>query len=163
MDFESSPVDARVYIPFIRGAATQGGPWATPIAQNAWAPSIVLCTKAVTGSNTSYIYFYDCAIADPTIVLPDGGTIIATSQGSESTRPPQPNSDGDINDPDLQVNTPGSIEGPLGPPPSNSSSGGTHIPGWGIFLIVLACIVVVAVIILIIFLLFGASGQSERF
>jgi hypothetical protein len=165
MDFESASTDVRAYIPFASAPTTTGGPWGTPVAQNVWAPTVVLCMKAVTGSNTSYLYSHDCSIADPNIVLPDGGTIVSSSQSSESVRPPQPNSDGDINDPDLQVNPRGSIDGttpePEGPP-SNETSG-NRLPGWAIFLIVLGCIIVVAVIILLIFLLFANSGQAERF
>jgi hypothetical protein len=165
MEFEARPQGPGDYIPFISASATQGGPWATPTAQNVWAPTLVLCVKAVTGSNTSYMFFYDCSVAAPNIQLPDGGNVISASQGSESTRPPQPNSDGDINDPDLQVNPKGSIDDftPGGPNNNGNETSGNRLPGWAIFLIVLACIIVVAVIILLIFLVFASSGQAERF
>jgi len=166
MEFESRVQSVGDYIPFISATATTGGPWATPIAQNVFAPTVVLCVKAVTGSNTSYLFFYDCAVASPNIVLPDGGTVTSASSGSESTRPPQPGDDGDINDPDLQVNPRGNIDGITPPgeaPNSGNETSGNRLPGWAIFLIVLACIIVVAVIILLIFLLFSSSGHAERF
>jgi hypothetical protein len=177
IDFEGvDGLTPRYYQPFF--TTTQpiigGSTWGTPIVQNVFSPTVLLCSKTATGVNTSYIYLFDCGIANPTIKDPldDGSNLVQpVSSFSETIRPAEVGSGGDINDPDLQVLpkvpiddlTPSGEPKPADENSSSNSSRGPRIPGWAIFLIVLAVLLIIAIIIVLIFLLFANSSKSERF
>jgi len=143
------------------------GTFRPPVAREVYSPLVELCAITVVGQTGSLVYLYDCldATAPQNIPtnLPDGaGTKVnQTASGVKSYSPANPALGGDINDPDTNTEPKGELPPPGEPlTPPGSSNG---LPGWAIFLIVLAVLIVVAVIIALIFFLFTSGDNTERF
>jgi hypothetical protein len=144
---------------FIAYGTITGGTWLPPVARNVFTPSLDLCSKSVKGDKGSFVYLYNCGIGNPTIpALPGGSVLVAASAGVETSNPPS--NGGDINDPDLNTGEKGTDLNNYVPP---SGNGGGPLPGWAIFLIVLAVLIAVAIIIVIIFFVFVGKDDTERF
>jgi len=152
-----------------------GGVFDSATAQSVWSPSLLLCAQAITGNPSSYVLLYDCSIAAPVVNLPQG-TMVAggQSKSTEAVRSAVAGAGGDMNDPDLQTLPKKGIDGtpvpavpspnvPEAPTTPSNGSSGPAIPGWAIFLIVLACILIIIVIIVIVVLLAGGGGGAEKF
>jgi len=135
-----------------------------PIVKNVWTPTVELCSTAVTGSNNAYIYLFDCAIANPTLSVPDFRAHSPFAQVHNFDLA----ADGDINDPDFTGAKPVPAgPGPKGPNSSPHSGPGAVTPGhkklpsWAIFLIVLAVLILVALLICAIVFIFVKKSPTE--
>jgi uncharacterized membrane protein len=154
------------YKSFLNYTSITGGTFTPPVAREVASPLVELCAISVVGDKGSLVYLYDCADKTAPAAIPGalpqgGGNKVAQSTASTSYNPSNPALGGDINDPDLNVE-------PKGPfvPPGGGGGGGEGsdgLPGWAIFLIVLAVLIAVAVLIALIFFLATSGDNSERF
>jgi len=150
---------------FLSGTPTFQAPFLT----NTWTPSVDLSARVQSSVTSVYINFYATSNQGPAPTsLPDGTTVLNTSPGTETLPPPEQNAGGTLVNPDRPLyfgpSSPGSPGAPGAPgsPGSNKTKGGKGLPGWAIFLIVLACIIGVALLIGVIILLVSSSSKEER-
>jgi hypothetical protein len=137
-----------------------------PFLLNVWSPSVDLSARAQSSAANTYINFFatsDQSPAPTNLPPPDNSPVLQTSPPTETVPPPTPGAGDTLINPD-RTPPPGAPGFPASGPaaPGNNSAKKKGLPGWAIFLIVLACIIGVVLLIGIIILLISSSGKEER-
>jgi len=150
------------FMTFISGAAQ----FQAPQLINVFTPSVDLSARVQSSVTSAYINFFATSNQGPAPTsLPDGTTVVHNSAPSETIPPEGAGAGGtliDVNRPFFSGPTAPTRPGATPSTPSNGTKSGKGLPGWAIFLIVLACIIGVALLIGIIVLLISSSSKEER-